>query len=714
MKKAAETLKRVTKLREQGKASDQAVAEAALGYAMAKANLASAAQSAAGTAADAAKTTETLGFYGEAGFTAETTRHAQTSQSVESKGSTVTAAGDIELTSGGDTNQTGSLVLSKNGDISYNVGGDLNFTAAANKNTSKNTSETSAASIGISSKGEASVNASHANQSSSSQSTEYINAATVAKSGRIEYTVGNDMNASGYNALAETVTANIGGNLTLASLQNTDSTSGRSDRFGGGYSSGGRISANAGFTRDKSDRAWVDDITSIIGTNGVEITVGDTLTLTGAKIANENDGVDGGNLTISTKHLDASDIWNHDYSESYGFNVGTNIGDSKTDTGHPTGSTTVGINHAGHETDGVTRATIGQGTLDIADGSGGSVNRDINAVDIVVRDKTTGAIDATLTVDHRLFSEEGRKQIADEIANAPENLKTIAEDVGKTLKVATDSAVKTLTEVAKALKPAERTKLYADVISATICEDYRKNALEIKEFPDITDLNSALKAANDAKEHIKSGKATQEDIDRLVAANDLIVNSPEFMSYKEEVITKYLEAMLDRDTLSKLQKAQKTNDAEDLKTAANALSSSLNQNVDFAQNVTVEIKETYGKDPKILGTYSPKDNSVNLFLPPIMTSKRYTSSFEQIMATFGHEVMGHAYANSPEATRSEYQYINGVNGINKNLIQFLFRRNLPPDSQKFNSSFQPAEYDARQSEKVWMNNLLKMMNGNKK
>ena len=71
----------------------------------------------------------------------------------------------------------------------------------------------------------------------------------------------------------------------------------------------------------------------------------------------------------------------------------------------------------------MTRATIGQGTLDIADGSGGSVNRDINAVNIVVRDKTTGAINATLTVDHRLFSEEGRKQIADEIANAPENLK---------------------------------------------------------------------------------------------------------------------------------------------------------------------------------------------------------------------------------------------------------------------------------------------------
>ena len=339
-------------------------------------------------------------------------------------------------------------------------------------------------------------------------------------------------------------------------------------------------------------------------------------------------------------------------------------------------------------------------------------NRDISAVDIVVRDKTTGAIDATLTVDHRLFSEEGRKQIADEITNAPENLKTIAEDVGKTLKVATDSAVKTLTEVAKALKPAERTKLYADVISTTICEDYRKNALEIKEFPDITDLNSALKAANDAKEHIKSGNATQEDIDRLVAANDLIVNSPEFMSYKEEVITKYLEAMLDRDTLSKLQKAQKTNDAEDLKTAANALSSSLNQNVDFAQNVTVEIKEKLNNDPNILGTYSPKDNSVNLFLPSIMTSKRYTSSFEQIMATFGHEVMGHAYANSPEATRPEYQYINGVESLPIPRWRKIFDRD--GDMKRFNSFFQPAEYDARQSEKVWMNNLLKMMNGNKK
>ena len=85
-----------------------------------------------------------------------------------------------------------------------------------------------------------------------------------------------------------------------------------------------------------------------------------------------------------------------------------------------------------------------------------------------------------------------------------------------------------------------------------------------------------------------------------------------------------------------------------------------------------------------------------------------------MMATFGHEVMGHAYANSPESTRSEYQYINGVKGIGQTFIQYIFDKDLSPDSQKFNSFFQPAEYDARQSEKVWMNNLLKMMNGHKK
>lgn len=530
VKKAAETLKRVTKLREQGKASDQAVAEATLGYAMAKANLASAAQSAAGTAADAAKTTETLGFYGEAGVTAETTRHAQTSQTVESKGSTVTAAGDIELISGGDTNQTGALVLSKNGDISYNVGGDLNFTAAANKNTSKTTSETAAATAEISSKGDAGINASKSKQSSSSQSTEYTNTETITKNGNITFTVGNDMNASGYNALAETVTADIGGNLTLASLQNTDSTSGRSDRFGGGYSSGGRIGANAGFTRDKSDRTWVDDITSIIGTNGVEITVGNTLTLTGAKIANENDGVDGGNLTISAKHLDASDIWNHDYSESYGFNVGTNIGDSKTDTGHPTGSTTVGINHAGHETDGVTRATIGQGALDIADGSGGNVNRDINAVDIVVRDKTTGAIDAILTIDHRLFSEDGRKQIADEIANAPENILQTGKNAlvqGTTLGAYVSDTAKTIYD---GLSPDGKIK--ADQIITALTDKFQSTGIAYDlalVHPDI------LAVLNDPTQRL-----SEEQEQRLVdifQANGKDISSIHFVSEDQGKIT---------------------------------------------------------------------------------------------------------------------------------------------------------------------------------
>lgn len=46
-----------------------------------------------------------------------------------------------------------------------------------------------------------------------------------------------------------------------------------------------------------------------------------------------------------------------------------------------------------------------------------------SAVDIAVRDKTTIAINTTYMIYHRLFSEDGRKQIADEIANAPENLK---------------------------------------------------------------------------------------------------------------------------------------------------------------------------------------------------------------------------------------------------------------------------------------------------
>ena len=54
-------------------------------------------------------------------------------------------------------------------------------------------------------------------------------------------------------------------------------------------------------------------------------------------------------------------------------------------------------------------------------------NRDINATQEITRDQTTGMLDGSVTVDHRLLTDDGRKEIIQEQKNLPQN----AEIIGK-------------------------------------------------------------------------------------------------------------------------------------------------------------------------------------------------------------------------------------------------------------------------------------------
>ena len=74
-------------------------------------------------------------------------------------------------------------------------------------------------------------------------------------------------------------------------------------------------------------RAWVDNLTSIIGTNSVTINTTNNTDITGAMIANitnantvksSSDYIDGGNLTLNTGSLTFSDLKNYDNSEEKG------------------------------------------------------------------------------------------------------------------------------------------------------------------------------------------------------------------------------------------------------------------------------------------------------------------------------------------------------------------------------------------------------------
>lgn len=67
---------------------------------------------------------------------------------------------------------------------------------------------------------------------------------------------------------------------------------------------------------------------------------------------------------------------------------------------------------------------MGQGTVK---NTTDTTNRDINNTQEITRDQTTGMLDGSVTVDHRLLTDDGRKEIIQEQKNLPQN----AEIIGK-------------------------------------------------------------------------------------------------------------------------------------------------------------------------------------------------------------------------------------------------------------------------------------------
>lgn len=97
---------------------------------------------------------------------------------------------------------------------------------------------------------------------------------------------------------------NIGGNLLLKSRQSLS----ESDSYNIGMSlgisgdssgvTGGNVGLNLG--NGYSNRAWVDQVSSIIATNSVNIDVANDTNITSALIANQNNrGIDLGNLNLN-------------------------------------------------------------------------------------------------------------------------------------------------------------------------------------------------------------------------------------------------------------------------------------------------------------------------------------------------------------------------------------------------------------------------------
>ena len=255
------------------------------------------------------------------------------------------------------------------------------------------------------------------NVSNKVRSTTYNNVDIMANN--INIKTGNNTDIKGANMLAQATTDNsnntiggninmdIGNNLNIESLQDTYYAKSKSSSFGisagGGKNKDGGANGNAGFNVGKTDSTtdsqWVNEQTSIIGNNSVNINVGTkenaegNTNITGALIASgkykevelpesewkvdEETGEtiktkivfeDNGNLNLATNSLTYQDLNDFYKEETKGYNFGTSAG-GDTDKGKanmaPNGSTTVGMTHTGQEKEQITRATIGLGNITI-------------------------------------------------------------------------------------------------------------------------------------------------------------------------------------------------------------------------------------------------------------------------------------------------------------------------------------------------------------
>jgi hypothetical protein len=123
----------------------------------------------------------------------------------------------------------------------------------------------------------------------------------------------------------------------------------------------GRVTGNVNVSTTESGRAWVDDQTELTGGNSVNIDVGGNLHNKGAVIANvDENGIDKGNLQVAVGgDLTHEDILDKDKSTTRGVGISFSGGKGSSNATPNT------ITYNDSKKEGITRATIGNGTITI-------------------------------------------------------------------------------------------------------------------------------------------------------------------------------------------------------------------------------------------------------------------------------------------------------------------------------------------------------------
>ncbi|MDA0902077.1 MAG: hemagglutinin repeat-containing protein [Proteobacteria bacterium] len=470
LKEAKDDLSHMKNLRDQGRATDEAVKDAEANLALALLNYELTILQTARAAANAASTTPAAGFYADMRMDMTNSSTTTNTNSITNTASTLSSGADISLTADSGITQRGSH-LDAGGDINYESE-TLDIVASRDSYNSSTSFETETTSVTLASTAPTSMvidnvggSFSQSSGDQSTRSTNYNNSTSTA-GGAINI-VNKETNIEGANLLALDVNI-VTDELKVESLQNELHAKGGSNGFNFGAGSNGSASVGFSHSSNRTDRVWVDNQTSIVGTDSVNITVTGNTHLKGALIANiDETGIDQGNLTLTTGSLTYEDIKDIEESSStsVGFQTstsGTGSNNSQTtqngnntnrdNNQYPQGSTTISLQNSGYTKEQITRATIGNGNITIGGESIetlisqesnqdtqsktnqsllSNLNRDISKSQEITRDTIDNALDVSVTLDHRLFTSNGRQAIGEEMEDLRDNLQETANGLAE-------------------------------------------------------------------------------------------------------------------------------------------------------------------------------------------------------------------------------------------------------------------------------------------
>ncbi|OIX90648.1 hemagglutinin repeat-containing protein [Pantoea sp. Ae16] len=289
-------------------------------------------------------------------------------------GSSLNGGGNVAVVATGAKGTSGDLTLAGSNitgeKVTLAAAHDLNLVAASNNTDQKSSNKSSGWSAGvhvaIGQETGIGIQASGymASGAENGSSTIYVNSRVNARDS-LTLSSGNDTLLSGAQALGNSISVNAGNNLTLSSLQDTDSYQSKQQSASGGFSfTFGTMTGSFGLslsqTKVNSEYASVGDQSGLFaGNGGYDIFAGNHTQLNGAVIASTADTA---NNRLSTGTLGWDSIENHAEYHASSTSVGISGGNDGTKP-----SLLPTLVNMSDSASGTTRSAVADGTLVVRD-----------------------------------------------------------------------------------------------------------------------------------------------------------------------------------------------------------------------------------------------------------------------------------------------------------------------------------------------------------